>query len=162
MQASAGAVTAETCRSQVFTPPPNGHRTTPWFTHRTIRAHPGRGRRAAGAGGAKGRSPPRSAGGRRKLSPRPGASGLRPAARSTCPGSRGSPRRGQSALPPVPQPGHRASGAGGRPCTRLRPASSPRPAAEPAPRDPRAHSPLWLTQVGFRSFIVRPPPPPPG
>lgn len=27
---------------------------------------------------------------------------------------------------------------------------------EPPP-DPCAHSPLWLTQVGFRSFIVRPP-----
>lgn len=37
----------------------------------------------------------------------------------------------------------------------------PDPTPGSAVRDHCAHSPLWLTQVGFRSFIVRPPPPPP-
>lgn len=36
---------------------------------------------------------------------------------------------------------------------------APQTPARPGAWGPRAHSPLWLTQVGFRSFIVRPPPP---
>lgn len=44
------------------------------------------------------------------------------------------------------------------------PARDSDPAPDPdltpgvASGDPCVHSPLWLTQVGFRSFIVRPPP----
>ena len=122
------------------------------FTHWNVLAHPGR-------------SPgpltlPGPQAGGRGLGARAGA---RADVAEHVPGSRSPRARTKSATagPAARAPGTRHRSEAGRPAcgSHLAPDNGPSPGS--APRDPRAHSPLWLTQVGFRSFIVRPPPPPP-
>lgn len=171
IQASARAVTAtQRQRFQVFTPPLKGHKGDCAPVSHTVpsehnRLMPTRGRSWLTP---KGRSPEpgRGASTDRGWAAEGSAQGLgaeadfAAARRSTCPDSPVSPRRVQSPFPPTPRLWHRAPGA-----RRAGPARSsdqtPSPDLPPgsASHNPCAHSPLWLTQVGFRSFIVRPPPP---
>lgn len=165
---------SRTCRFQVFTPPPTRsyrrvcapapHTSSPlstsWLRPASGRnwpapkgplptARPRRPRgprlesrelsaRAGGGGGARrGRAGAR-AGARRPPAPRTKSVTSRPA--TLAPGTRRRERGGHGP----------ARGSG--------PAPHPDPTPGVAPGDLRVHSPLWLTQVGFRSFIVRPPP----